>query len=77
MIQVVGLFVVLLMPTSGSPSARIPLENFNINLYIKNIYNKIIYKIEMSCDQTRTQDQPQKFPTNPEANFKLSAPDES
>ena len=56
---------------------RIPLVNFNINLYIKIIYNIIYNNIEMYCDQTRTQDQPQKFPNNPEANFKLTAPDES
>ena len=86
MILVVGLFVVLLYAYKWQSISRIPLENFNINLYIKNIYNKIyniiiynniIYKNEMEFENARTQDVTQNFPNNHEANFKLTAPDES
>ena len=56
----------------------IPMQNLYIkNIYNIIIYNNIIYKIEMYCDQILTQDLTQNFPNNPEANFKLSAPDES
>ena len=61
----------------------IPLQNLYIQIIYNKIYKNIIYnniiyiKSICKCVINTTQDLTQNFPNNPEANFKLSAPDES